>query len=311
MAAVLAAIKKSGNKHLRILVSGASGFIGKPLVHFLRSQGDEVLRLVRKQAKGQDEIGWDPEKNFVIRDQLESFDAVIHLAGESLFSLRWTQSKRKKILMSRERSAFLLSAALAHAVCPPKVFISASALGYYGNRGEETVDEGSPPGKGFLSQVCQRWEGACAMIGRRGSRVVHPRFGLVLGQGGGALNAMRLPYRLGLGGSFGTGDQWMSWISLEDAISSIHFALTNPSFEGPYIAASPYPVRQKEFSQTLADLLHRPSCLHWPRWLLRLVSGQMADELLLASLKASPRKLLEAGFHFAKASLDTALRAAL
>lgn len=296
---------------LRILVSGASGFIGKPLVQFLRIQGYEVVSLVRKEEAGPGEIGWNPEKGMVIRSQFEGFDAVINLAGESLFSLRWTKSKRRNVLISRERTAFLLSKVLAHALSPPKVFISASALGYYGDKGEETVDEETPAGKGFLPQVCARWEGACAMIGRRGSRVIHPRFGIVLGQGGGALKAMLLPYRLGLGGAFGDGMQWVSWIALEDAISSIHFALTNSTFEGPYVAASPNPVRQIQFAEELGHLLRRPAALHWPKWLLRLLFGQMADEMLLQSVKASPKKLLDAGFHFAKPSLDTALRAAL
>ncbi len=296
---------------MRILVSGASGFIGKPLVQFLRSRGYEVISLVRKQSLELDEIGWDPEKGNLIREQFEGFDAVINLAGEAIFSLRWTKSKRRRILMSRVWSAHLLSKVLSHAFNPPKVFISASAIGYYGNKGEETVDEETAIGKGFLSQVCAKWEEACEMIGRRGSRVVHPRFGVVLGKGGGALKAMLLPYRLGLGGSLGNGTQWVSWIALEDAISSIHFALTNSSIEGSYIAASPHPVRQIQFAKELARLLQRPAAMHWPKWLLRLVFGQMADEMLLQSVKASPKKLLETGFQFAKPSLDMALQASL
>ncbi len=289
---------------MRILVSGASGFIGRPLVQFFRDQGDEVIRLVRNRAVLSDEIGWE-------RLEKERFDAVVNLAGESIFSLRWTSAKKEKILQSREQSAFRLSKILAQSPRPPRVFLSASALGYYGDRGEETIDEASSKGKGFLAEVAFRWEEACASVSKNGVRIVHPRFGIVLGKGGGALQKMLLPYRLGLGAILGDGRQWISWIALEDVLSSIYFALTHPIIEGPYIAASPGPVRQEEFASKLAELLHRPLFLRLPRQLLQFGLGQVADELLLTSLKAHPEKLLSAGFQFVKPSLDTALQASL
>lgn len=308
-AAALAAKEKRSN--LRVLVSGASGFLGKPLVRFLQAKGFKVSRLVRRQAGLPDEIGWDPEKGILVQKQLEDFDAAVHLAGESVFSLRWTKSKKREILESRERSSHLLSETFAHTRHPPKVFVGASAIGYYGDRGEEEIDEASSRGKGFLAEVASRWEAACTPLVQRGTRILHPRFGIILGKGGGSLQKMLLLHRLGLGGPLGGGLQWMSWIALEDAISSIHFALTHPTIEGPYIAASPNPVRQKDFSQELSRHLHRPSCIHWPKWLLRMILGEAADELLLSSVKALPKKLLKEGFHFACPSLDSALHSAL
>ena len=295
MAAALAATRKKDN--LRILLSGASGFIGKPLISFLQAQGHVVVPLVR---------GEEPHLA-----QFEGFDAAVNLAGESIFRLRWSKAKKEKILDSRVRTAHFLSAMFARTKRPPKVFLSASAVGYYGDRGEEEIDENSSRGKGFLSDVCAKWEGASDELKQMGVRVVHPRFGIVLGKGGGALQKMLLPYRLGLGSTLGDGRQWMSWIALEDALAAIAFALTHPHLEGPFIAASPHPVRQREFSKTLAHLLHRPAFFRWPAWLLHLISGEAADELLLSSVKAVPRKLLDEGFHFACPSLDRALRAAL
>lgn len=296
---------------MRILVSGASGFIGKPLTQLLRDKGHEVLRLVRSSEDQPDTIAWDPEKGLVRRELLNGFDAVVNLAGESVFAFRWTQSKMRKIQRSRLLGTLLLSKLFASSLSAPKVFLSASAIGYYGSRGEEILDEESPPGRGFLPEVCTEWERACQDIESRGSRVVHPRFGIVLGKGGGALQSMLLPYRLGLGGKLGDGKQWMSWIALEDVLSAIYFALTHSAIKGPFIVASPHPVRQEEFSRKLSFHLHRRAPMHYPKWLLKLLSGQAAEELLLSSINASPKKLLQAGFHFQKASLDSALAAAL
>ncbi len=279
------------------MASGASGFIGKPLVSFLQTQGHEVVPFIREGAH--------------LPGQFEGFDAVINLAGEPIFSLRWTKAKKEKILASRIERAHFLSDMFARAKRPPQVFVSASAIGYYGDRGEEEIDETSLRGKGFLSDVCVGWEEACKSARERGIRVVHPRFGIVLGKGGGALQKMLLSYRLGLGATLGDGRQWMSWIALEDAIAAIAFALTHPHLEGPFIAASPHPVRQQEFSFELARFLHRPALFRWPAWLLRMLSGEAAGELLLSSVKASPKKLLREGFHFACPSLDTALKSAL
>lgn len=236
---------------------------------------------------------------------------MINLAGEPIFSFRWTKAKKEKILASREDRAHFLVESFANASHPPKVFLSASAIGYYGDRGEEEIDEASLPGKGFLSTVCAKWEDACEPMRRAGVRVVHPRFGIVLGKGGGALQKMLLPYRLGLGSTLGDGRQWVSWIALQDAIAAIAFALTHPHLEGPFIAASPKPVRQRELSEKLAHLLHRPAFFRYPAWLLRLLSGEAADELLLSSVKTFPKKLLDEGFRFTCPSLDKALKSAL
>ncbi len=296
---------------MRILVSGASGFIGKPLTLLLRKNGHEVLRLVRSSTKAVDEIVWDPDRGIAIKEQFEGFDAVVHLAGETISSLRWTKAKKKRILLSRTVGTKFLSQILSRTLEPPKVFISPSALGYYGDRGETLIEDGAPAGSGFLSHVCSEWEKAAIAIEARGSRVVHPRFGVVLGKGGGALGNLLPIYRLGLGATLGDGQQWMSWIALEDAVAATYFALMNDSIRGAFIAASPNPVRQEEFSRKLAAQLHRLACFRVPKWLLHLLFGQMADELLLQSLKASPTKLLRSGFQFQTADLDKALSFAL
>ncbi len=296
---------------MRILVTGASGFIGKPLTLLLRKNGHEVIRLVRSSTNAADEISWDPDRGIAIKEQFEGFDAVVHLAGETISSLRWTKAKKKRILFSRTVGTRFLSQILSETLRPPKVFISPSALGYYGDRGEILIEDGAPAGSGFLAHVCSEWEKAANVIEARGSRVVHPRFGVVLGKGGGALGKLLPIYRLGLGATLGDGQQWMSWIALEDAVAALHFALMNDSISGAFIAASPNPVRQEEFSRKLAAQLHRPACFRVPKWLLHLLFGQMADELLLQSLKASPTKLLRSGFQFQTLCLDKALSSAL
>jgi uncharacterized protein (TIGR01777 family) len=292
---------------LRILVSGAFGFIGKPLIILLRKKGHEVKRLVRAKTNEADAIQWDPDLGIAVKEHFEGFDAVVHLAGENISSLRWTNSKKKKILFSRTVGTWVLSQIFAQSLHPPKVFITPSALGYYGVKGEALIEDDAPAGSGFLSHVCCEWERASDAIRARGSRVVHPRFGMILGRGGGALTKLLPLYRMGLGGKFGDGQHWMSWISLEDAVGALYFALTNDTLEGGFIAASPNPVRQEEFSKTLASLLHRPAYLCYPKWLLHFLLGQMADEMLLQNLRVSPTKLIEAGFQFLMPKLDTAL----
>jgi uncharacterized protein (TIGR01777 family) len=295
---------------VRILLSGASGFIGKPLGESLKREGHALLRLVRFPTAEPDAIAWDPETGVAVKEQFEGFDAVIHLSGEPIFK-RWTRRQRQKILFSRTVSTFLLSHILATALRPPKVFATPSAVGYYGNRGEEELTEESEAGRGFLPNVCCEWEKASAAIRQRGARCVQLRFGIVLGSDGGALQKILLPYRLGLGGRLGSGRQWMSWIALEDAIRAVEFALQDERCSGPVNVVSPHPVRQEDFSKRLAALLHRPALLHQPAWMLRLAFGQMADELLLASAKASPQKLLAFGFAYRHPSLDSAFLSAL
>lgn len=261
----------------------------------------------RSQPTSSDSIFWDPENAVVVKELFEGFDAVIHLAGENIATHRWTKSQMRKILFSRTIGTFLLSHVLSQLYQPPKVFLSPSAVGYYGNRGDEELDDESPPGSSFLAKVCCEWERAAEAINKRGARVVHPRMGMVLGQGGGALQKLLLPYRLGLGGKLGSGRQWISWVALEDVLRAYEFALTDEKVEGSFNLVSPHPVLQEEFSHDLAHILHRPDFFHQPASLLRLLFGQMADELLLSSAKVLPVKLQKLGFSFRYPALDMAL----
>lgn len=252
------------------------------------------------------EISWDPAEGRAVKEDFEGFDAFIHLSGEPLSLSRWSREKKEKILFSRTVSTWFLSQIASLLFTPPKIFISVSAIGFYGDRGDEVLTEASSAGCGFLAQVCCEWEKAARSIERRGARIVHPRFGMVLGAKGGALSKMLFPYKLGLGGALGSGQQWMSWIALEDLCSSMDFIL-HSQIEGPVNFVSPHPVRQKDFARALASFLHRPLFLSLPSWILRLRFGQMADEILLASCRAYPQKLIESGFSFRYSDLSEAL----
>jgi hypothetical protein len=278
----------------KVLISGASGFIGSSLCQFLSTLGHEVVRL---------------ERSFDKRDraQFEGLDWVIHLAGEPLTLERWSRQKEKKIFDSRVLGTLFLSEILSKTVHAPKVFISASAIGYYGDRKEETLTEESSGGVGFLAEVCSAWEKASSEIEQRGARVVQTRFGMVIGANGGALKRMILPYKLGLGGKLGSGEQWVSWIDRDDLISALHHIAMNDSIAGCVNLVSPEPIRQKDFSAILAEVLHRPHFLSMPAWALRLAFGKVADELLLCSAKALPVKLLASNFAFQYADLRSAL----
>lgn len=279
---------------MRILLTGASGFVGRPLTSFLISQKHTVIPFPRDGSI-----------------DLNHFDAVIHLAGEPLTASRWGAKKKEAIRLSREEG----TQALVHRLCAvqnlPKVFISASAVGFYGNRGEERLNEESSKGEGFLSDVCLAWEEASKPLQNRGVRLVHARFGIVLGPNGGALNKMLIPYQLGLGGKLGSGRQWWSWIALQDLLSSLHFILETPSLSGAINIVAPEAIRQRDFSHTLAQILHRPSFFTLPAWLLRLVLKDAADGLLLSSCRVFPRKLLAANFAFHYHDLRSALQEAL
>jgi len=290
---------------LRVLVSGASGFIGATLCSHLSEQGHAIVRLVRVVPRSADEIQWDPEAGWAVKEAFECFDAVIHLAGEPLSITRWTQEKKKKILYSRTVGTWLLSHILASLHEPPKIFISASAFGFYGDRGEEVLNEESSAGTGFISSVCTEWEKATQAIQARGTRTVQTRFGIVLGAGG-MLQKMLLPYKLGLGATLGPGTQWISWIALHDLIRAMDHILRS-NLEGPVNFVSPHPVRQKDFSHTLARLLSGPAFLKIPAFVLRLILGQVADELILASARVAPAKLLDSGFTFKYPTLEEAL----
>jgi uncharacterized protein (TIGR01777 family) len=291
----------------RILISGSSGFVGRVLVPHLRSLGYTVVSLSRNPDQ-REAIFWNPEEGILDKEALEDFQAVIHLAGEPLSLGRWTQQKKEAILRSRTVTTALLSQTIAQLFHPPKLFLSASAIGIYGDRGEEVLTEESSIGRGFLPGVCTEWEGATRAVEKRGVRVVQTRFGMIVGPDGGAVQKMRLIYRMGLGGRLGTGQQWVSWVDREDVVRAIAFILANDSLTGPVNVTSPHPERQIAFAQILAQLLHRPAKLALPARLLKLILGTAAEELILASTRVSPHKLLAAKFSFQAPFLRDSLR---
>ncbi len=260
-----------------------------------------------------EELTWNPGTNPAVADTalLEGFSAAVHLSGASLAARRWTAAYRRELTASRVDSTRALATLLAGLRRPPRVMLVASAVGIYGDRGDELLDEASTPGKGFLAGVCAQWEAAARPAVEAGIRVVHLRFGVVLGPGRGALAQMLPVFWLGLGGKLGSGRQWMSWISLADAIDAIVFALQTPELAGPVNLTAPAPVTNAEFTRALARQLRRPAILPAPAFALRLAFGEMADEVLLASVRAVPTKLLAAGFRFAHAGLGEALAAAI
>jgi len=293
---------------MRILISGATGFIGRPLSSFLQSKGHAVVSLVFKGHAVEDSIFWDFENRKAQLEDFNGFDVVIHLAGEPLTINRWNKEKREKILNSRVESTEFLSDLLSQVEYPPKLFFSASAYGYYGNRGEEILTEESSSGSTFLSHVCTQWEQSSIKLKRRGVRVVAGRFGIVLGPNGGALKKMLFPFQLGLGAILGSGEQWISWIHLTDLISAIEQIILSDTFEGPVNLVAPNPVKQKEFASTLAKVLHRPLFLKLPIWLLHMVLGSVADEMLLGSARVEPTKLLASNFSFQYPIMKDALQ---
>src|ERR1700726_2368029 len=280
----------------RILVSGVSGPIGSALLPSLRTSGWSVVRLVRGGAAGGGQIAWDPAKPIAPED-VSGFDAVIHLAGESIFG-RWTAVKKAKIRNSRVAGTLHLASALARAEDKPKVFICGSAIGYYGNRGDETLQEGSAPGTGFLAEVCREWEEAAAPAVEAGIRTAHLRTGIVLSPKGGALGAMLVPFKLGLGGRTGDGRQWMSWIDVQDMVGGILHILKNEAMQGPVNMVGPKPVRNAEFAATLASVLSRPAIFPMPAFVAKAVFGEMGEELLLGGQNVEAGKLISSGYLF-------------
>jgi uncharacterized protein len=281
---------------LRILISGASGFVGAPLSSFLVSNGHTVISLSHSHGGGSS-IFWDIENKIAQVDQFEGFDIVIHLAGDPLTFSRWSDKKKEKIKKSRIEGTLFISQILSSLSSPPKVFIQASAIGIYGNRGEEILDETSSEGNGFLSSVCRNWEAASRSLEKMGVRTVKTRFGMVLGKNGGALAKLEPIYTWGLGSILGTGRQWLSWIALEDLVRAIDFII-HTNISGPVNFVAPECVRQETFSRQLAQTLRRPHFLKTPGIILRGLLGDMANELLLSSAHVTPKKLLESGFVF-------------
>jgi len=294
---------------MRVLVSGASGLIGSALVPFLTTGGHEVVRLVRRRPRrGEAAVEWDPERGVKNAEQLEGLDAVVHLAGEGVAAGRWTVERKSRMRLSRVHGTRALAESLAGLKRPPRVLVSASAIGVYGDRGDEELDETSSPGLGFLAEVGQDWEAATAPAAAAGVRVVLPRFGIVLSPQGGALAKMLLPFRLGVGGRVGSGSQWMSWVALDDAITALLHALATPTLTGPLNVVAPQPVSNAEFARTLARVLGRPALAPLPAFAARLAFGEMADALLLASQRVKADRLVASGFEFRHPRLEAALR---
>jgi len=289
-----------------IVMSGASGFLGTALRAALERDGARVVPLVRRPPSP-GEIGWNPGEGVLDPNALEGADAVIHLAGESIGGGLWTAERKRRIRESRVRGTALLAGALATLGRRPAVMLSTSAVGIYGDRGEEILTEAAPPGMGFLAEVAQAWEAAADPARSAGIRVVHPRLGVILHPSGGMLQRVLLPFRMGLGGPLGGGGHWMSWLSLDDAVATYRFLLDQGDVSGPVNATAPTPVTNAEFTRELASALGRPAFLAAPRVALELVLGDMARELLLASTRAVPARLEASGYRFVHSTLASVL----
>ncbi|MGZ8450004.1 MAG: TIGR01777 family oxidoreductase [Candidatus Deferrimicrobiaceae bacterium] len=295
---------------MRVAVSGSTGLVGSEVVASLSAAGHEVVRLVRRApAQGEKAVRWDPGKGTIDSAGLEGVDAVIHLAGENVVSGRWTAARKAAIRDSRVNGTRLLCDALAGLARPPKTLVCASAVGIYGDRGDELLTEESPPGTGFLTEVSREWEAASGPAARKGIRVVALRIGMVLSPNGGALSRMLPLFRIGLGGALGSGRQYMSWVVLDDLVGIVLHALRSGELRGPVNAVAPVPVTNREFTEALGKALSRPTLFPVPAFALRLAVGrEMADALLLASARVVPRRLEEAGHPFRCPELGAALQ---
>jgi uncharacterized protein len=294
---------------VRILVTGAGGLVGSALVPALRDAGAEVLRAVRRPASAADEVRWDVASGEV--RSTAPLDAVVHLAGSNLSSGRWTPRRKQEIEHSRVEPTRTLSERLARRTPPPRVLVCASAIGYYGDCGDRVLTESSPPGNGFLPEVAERWERACDPARKAGIRVVHLRSGMILSNAGGTLPALLPAFRLGLGGPMGGGRQFWSWIARADVLGVIRRSIDDASLEGAVNVVSPEPLRQAEFARALGRVLHRPTVLPAPAFALRLLLGEMADALVLASARVVPERLRSIGYGWQHPHLEGALRHAL
>jgi uncharacterized protein len=295
-----------------VAISGASGLLGSALAASLQADGHQVLRFVRGGVTGADQIGWDPDAGRIDAPALERLDAVVHLAGEGIGEHRWTTEQKRRIRESRIKGTAVLAGAVASREHRPSVFVSASAIGYYGDRGDEMLDEDSGPGDGFLAEVCRDWEAETRPAVDAGVRTVNVRTGIVLARNGGALQRMLLPFRLGLGGKQGSGRQWMSWITLDDEIAALRAAIEDPRLSGPVDLTSPNPVTNADFAHALGRVLRRPTVLPTPMLPLKLrYGGELVDSLLLAGQRVRPARLEAIAFPFRYPVLQPALEAIL
>jgi uncharacterized protein (TIGR01777 family) len=291
-----------------VIVTGATGLVGTPLVASLEAAGAKVIRGTRRPTSSAGEMYWNGEKGEIDAAKLEGADAVVHLAGENIAGRRWSESFKREIRDSRVKGTRLIADAIARAANKPKALICASAIGYYGNRGDELLNENSPPDNDFLGDVCREWEASCQAARDAGVRVVNARIGVILSPKGGALAKMLTPFKLGLGGKIGDGRQYMSWIALDDVVGAFHFLVAHPTASGPVNLTAPNPATNAEFTKTLGHVLHRPTIFPMPAFAAKLAFGEMADALLLSSTRVAPRALEAAGYAFKLPQLEPALR---
>jgi uncharacterized protein (TIGR01777 family) len=294
---------------MKVLVTGATGLIGSSLVHALEDRGDTVIPVTRSTSAPRPSVRWDPQRGILDPADVEGADAVVHLAGEGIGDKRWTETHKARVLDSRVRGTTLLAETLAGLDQPPSVMVSASAVGFYGDRGDEILTEQSESGDDFLADVCRQWEESTLPASEAGIRVARARTGLVLTRDGGILPRVLLPFRFGVGGRLGSGNQWWPWITLRDEVRALLHLLDHEELSGPFNLSAPNPVTNAEFARTLSDVLRRPGVFTVPSPALKLVLGrEMADETVLISQRVVPRKLLDAGFEFDDPDLEPALR---
>ena len=308
LAAHQTAKEKQGTRSMNILVTGSTGLVGSAVVPFLTTGGHRVVRLVRGTACGPDEVEWNPQAGTIDAAKLEGLDAVVHLAGENIATGRWSAAKKARIRDSRVNGTRVLSEALAKLSRKPRVLVGASAIGFYGERGDDVMTESSNTGTSFLCNVCRDWEAATEAARSAGIRVVNLRIGVVLTPRGGALEKMLLPFKFCAGGVVGTGRQFWSWIALDDVVGVIHHAITHEELSGPVNAVSPEPATNRDFTKTLGRVLGRPTIAPLPAFVVKLLMGEMGEELLLASTRVVPNRLQATGYQFRCPTLDGALR---
>jgi len=292
---------------MKTAIAGASGLVGSALIPVLQRDGHEITRLVRSAPKA-GEIEWHPNQDVLNANDFEGFDVIVNLAGENIAGGRWTDDQKRKIRDSRVNGTHLLSEAIAKLARKPQVFVCASATGIYGDRGDEKLDEQSESGGGFLAGVCREWEKATEPASKAGVRVVNLRYGPILARDGGMLAKLLTPFKMGMGGKVGSGKQYISWVSLEDAVRATKFAIDEEAIRGPLNVVSPNPVTNEEFTKTLGHVLNRPTALAMPAFAARLAFGEMADEMLLASQQVLPKRLHSTGFQFELPELERAMR---